>query len=159
MISIRNQASVWMFPIALIFLYGCDTVELQSQWATEPVVIDGNAGEWPEKSHYLEEKSKVLVTVLNDEKNLYIRLLTRNEATQKMFLRAGLTTWIDYSGGNGKKFGVKFPLARHKNGQVSPSPDHKPRNSMQDIFEESQYRLAIVHQENHSEHQPGEAAS
>ena len=94
---------------------------------------------------YLDEESKVLMTILNDEKNIYIRLLTRNLATQRIFLQAGLTTWIDYRGGDDKKFGVRFPLARKSYSQASRSQDHKPRNGMQEVLADSQHSLAILY--------------
>jgi uncharacterized membrane protein YgcG len=131
--------------VSVISLYGCNTVKIQSQWSTKTITIDGNATEWPETSPYLDEASKVLMTILNDEKNIYIRLLTRNLATQKMFLQAGLTTWIDYTGGDTKKYGVQFPLARQKYNPVNRNQDHKARNGMQKILEDSQYSLAILY--------------
>ena len=125
-----------------VFLAGCNEVEMQSQ-RTALLTISGSHSDWPEKPQYFEEKSRMLVSVMNDDYNLYIRLSTRSQTTKMMFLRGGFTVWLDHAGGSIKKFGVQFPIARQR-----PMPgnmqDYKPRNSMEDMLEDSQYSLAIL---------------
>ncbi len=124
-------------------LAGCNEVELQSQWRTKPITIDGSGAEWPENGQYFDKDSGMLVSVMNDEDNIYIQLSTKSKVTKMMFLRAGFTTWIDDSGGTSKKLGVQFPMAQqdHKWGTRQ---DHKPRTGMAEILEDSQYSLAII---------------
>ena len=134
---------IFVVFLATTLLTGCDEAELQSQWPDKSISIDGSDIEWPENGHYFDEDSKMLVAIMNDENNLYIRLLTRNQTSKMLILRAGLTIWIDDTGNTSKTFGVQFPLARQKQMQPTP-PDHKPRTDMQDILEDSQYNLAIL---------------
>jgi hypothetical protein len=128
--------------LAVISLAGCNEVELQSQW-TEPITLDGSNADWPENPQYFDEDSRVRVSLMNDDDNLYIRLLSRNQTTKMMFLRAGFTVWLDDAGNTRKKFGVQFPLARQNQMQGNIT-DHKPRNDMGEMLEDSLYSLAIL---------------
>ncbi len=131
--------------LAAISLTGCNEVELQSQW-TEPVTLGGSNADWPENPQYFDEDSRVRVSLMNDDDNLYIRLITRDQTTMMLFLRGGFTVWIDDSGDTGKQFGLQFPLARQSQmrGRMS---DHKARNDMEEMLEDSQYSLAILNGE------------
>lgn len=124
-------------------LAGCDEAELQSQWPSKPISIDGADVEWPESGQYFDEESKLLVSVMNDENNLYIRWLTRNQTTKTLVLQAGFTVWIDETGDTSKTFGVQFPLAKPKQSGTR-NPDYKSRTGMEDILADSQYNLAIL---------------
>ncbi len=131
--------------LAAISLTGCNEVELQSQW-TEPLTLGGSNTGWPENPQYFDEDSRVRVSLMNDDDNLYIQLLTRNQTTKMLFLRAGFTVWLDDSGDTGKQFGLQFPLARQSQmrGRMS---DHKARSGMEEMLEDSQYSLAILNGE------------
>jgi len=129
--------------LAAISLTGCNEVEMQSQWRTKPIAMDGSRAGWPENVQYFNKDSRMFVSIMNDENNLYIRLVTRSETTRRMLLRAGFTVWIDDTGDTGKKFGVLFPLAR-QNRTRETMPDHKPRTGMQEKLADSQYNLAIL---------------
>lgn len=134
--------SLLIFLLAAISLTGCNEVELQSQ-RTEPITLDDRDADWPENPQYFDEDSKTQVSVMNDDDNLYIRLISRNQTTMMMFLRAGFTVWIDNAGGTGKNFGLLFPLTRE--GQMRGSvPDHTPRNGMEEMVADSRYNLAIL---------------
>ena len=129
--------------LASIFLSGCNEVEMYSQW-TEPVTLDGSDdADWPENPQYFDEDSKVRVSIMNDDSSLYIRLLTGKQTGKLMFLRGGFTVWLDNTDGTGKQFGLQFPLPRKNQGRRS-IPDHKSRNSMEEMLEDSQYSLAIL---------------
>ena len=134
-----------IFSLAAISLTGCNEVELQSQW-TDPVTLGGSNADWPENPQYFDEDSRVRVSLMNDDDNLYIRLLTRSQTTKMLFLRAGFTVWLDDSGDTEKQFGLQFPLARQSRmrGRMS---DHKARNGMEEMLEDSQYSLAILNGE------------
>ena len=138
-----NVLRVLVIFMAATFLAGCDEAELQSQWPSKPISIDGADVEWPEDGQYFDEESKLLVTIMNDENNIYIRWLTRNPTTKMLVLQVGFTVWIDETGGTSKTFGVQFPLAQPKQ-RGTINPDFKPRTEMEDILADSQYNLAIL---------------
>ncbi len=133
------------FIILLIslFLSGCDEVEMQSQW-TEPLTLEGSDySDWPEKPQYFDDDSKVRVSLMNDDTFLYIRLLSRSHKSKMLFIRGGFTVWLNNSGNSEEQFGLQFPLPRQKMMRGSAA-DHKSRNSMEDMLEDSQYSLAIL---------------
>ncbi len=141
-----NGHGILSFVLLLVVLslLGCDDpVSLRSEWRTQPIIIDGNGTDWPETYQFFEKESKVLISVMNDRDNIYVRLLLRSKATQMMFLRAGFVTWIDDSGGSKKNFGVQFPLPK-QNDMQRELADHKPRNSMQDVLEDSRHTLSVL---------------
>jgi uncharacterized membrane protein YgcG len=135
--------SLFIILLTTILLTGCNEVEMQSQWRTKPIAMDGSRAGWPEDVQYFDKGSRMLVSIMNDENNLYIRLLTRSETTKKMFLRAGFTIWIDDTGNTEKNFGVQFPLARQSR-MPGTMTDHKPRTGIQENLADSQYNLAIL---------------
>lgn len=131
-----------------LFLSGCDEpVTLKSQWPAEPIHIDGDGSEWPATGTYFEKKSHVLISVMNDSRNIYIRLLTQSKESQMMFLQGGFTIWLDETGSKEKKFGIQYPLAV-KQPTHGSMRDHKPRESMAEILEDSQQLLSILTDEN-----------
>lgn len=80
---------------------------------------------------------------MNDDTFLYIRLLSRSHKSKMLFLRGGFTVWLNNSGDSEEQFGLQFPLPRQKMMRGSTA-DHKSRNSMEDMLEDSQYSLAIL---------------
>lgn len=97
--------------ILIIFLTGCGMEELYSTWSDRQVTIDGldDGTEWENALHSVA-KGEITVGLLNDEKTLYLRLSTRNQAVQRQVLTAGLTVWFDETGGKEQTYGVHFPL-------------------------------------------------
>lgn len=144
----RRMDLLIVLLLAVLPIYGCDeAVTLESQWRTVPITIDGDGAEWPDTRQYFEKKSNVLISVMNDDDNIYVRLLMRSKETQRMFLQAGFITWIDDTGGSEKKFGVQFPLAK-ENPMQGNMPDYKQRNSMQEVLEDSLQSLSVLDTEN-----------
>jgi len=103
---------LWFLIItaALTFsLTGCGDQNINSQWKTQNIVIDGNDSDWG-NSLKLYDKLNALVGVQNDDKFLYLCLVTTDQQLQNKILRRGLTIWFDKTGSNDKKFGIKYPI-------------------------------------------------
>ncbi len=141
--SVVTAITVLALCSAAVLLSGCNEVEMQSQWRSKPIGMDGSLAGWPEDVQYFDKNSRMLVSIMNDENTLYIRLVTRSETTKRMFFRAGFTLWIDDSGGSDKKFGIQFPLSRQSR-MPGTMPDHKPRTGMEEKLADSQYNLAVL---------------
>lgn len=123
-------------------LGGCNTVALQSKWA-QPVTPDDKKTTMEQSANYFDEDSKVRVSILNNDDTLYIQLITREQKTKMLFLRAGFTVWIDRSGEARKDFGLLFPLPKTHITPRSPE-DHRSREGMNEKIEDSRYNLAIL---------------
>ena len=85
--------------------------ELYSTWCDRQITIDGldDGTEWANALHSVA-KGELTVGLLNDEKMLYLRLSTGNQAIQRQVLTAGLTVWFDETGGQEQIYGVHFPF-------------------------------------------------
>ena len=126
-----------------IFLSGCNEVEMQGQW-TEPFTLGSTDDSgWSGNGQYFDEDFKVWVSVMNDDTSLYLRLLSRSHKSKMMFIRGGFTVWLNNSGDTEQQFGLQFPLPRQKMMRGSAA-DHKSRNSMEEMLEDSQYSLVIL---------------
>lgn len=88
----------------------------ESKWHT---VLPANDEEGLINQMQFEDKSKFLFLVSNDEKNLYIDLVTDDKAAIQKIMRYGLTTWINPEGKHKKTLGIQFPIAPGENGQPS----------------------------------------
>ncbi len=100
--------SLLVITLVLIFT-GCGDTELTSKWRTQNITIDGNDNDWG-NSLVMMDKLNALVGVQNDNDNLYLCFVTSDNDLQMKILRMGLTVWIDRTGSDDKKFGIRFPL-------------------------------------------------
>jgi len=124
-------------------LSGCSEVNLESNWRSKPIALDGSIAGWPEDVQYFDEKSKTLLSIVNDADDLYIRIVTRSETSKRLIFGKGFTVTIDDPGSNDNKFGIRFPLAR-QNRIPGSIADHKPRTGIEDKLADSRYNLAIL---------------
>ena len=98
-----------VFAALAFTLTGCGDQNISSKWRTQNLTIDGNDSDWGNSLTFYD-KLNALVGVENDDKFLYLCLVTTDQQLQSKILRMGLTVWFDKTGNNDKKFGIKFPL-------------------------------------------------
>ncbi len=123
--------------------------ELNSHWRDHEVTIDGidDGPEW-EGTRYFFGEEKVTVGLFNDDKNLYIRLSSRDKRTNALIMRTGLTIWLDAETGRKKTVGIHFPIGIHA-GKVKMMRNMrgKSRNEdpgqMQKMLEDAQNEIEI----------------
>ncbi len=90
-------------------LNGCGSQEFKSHWREREVTIDGRNTEWSGFLSPLDDKG-TSAGVLNDDKFLYLAIVTSNPQLQRQINRLGLTVWFDQKGGEDKKFGIHYPV-------------------------------------------------
>lgn len=83
---------------------------LPGTWQAQPVVVDGNNNEWPSPYPSYDAKAMIGYAMSNDSNNLYLTIETGDEMTQMKILKAGMTLWIDTSGGKNQNMAINFPL-------------------------------------------------
>jgi hypothetical protein len=88
---------------------------LTSHWRDGDVKIDGGGGEWDQWSPFGQD-SRLSVSLLNDERTLYMALRTSDPAVNLQMLRLGLIVWFDAEGGSRKRFGLKYPVGTQSYG-------------------------------------------
>jgi hypothetical protein len=86
-------------------------------YQTTPVVADGVPDEWKLPLRFSNESYTLQYTVTNDNKNIYICILSRDEATQLRMLRNGMSVCFDPKGEKNKNISIAFPIRKQ------PEPD------------------------------------
>ncbi len=86
-----------------------------------------------------------LLGLINDDRHLFVSLMTENPMILAQIMRQGLTLWLDPKGGKEKDFGIKFPLGRQDGERISrESLQGLDRESMIERFQETLIELEIL---------------
>jgi len=108
------------FPIMIfiIIVTGCSSVkETTSNWKNNEIKIDGDISDWQNSLEAIPDKN-FAVGFKNDDKFLYISLITDDRMKIMQMFRNGFITWLTPNGDNDKKFGIKFPFSNKENDAV-----------------------------------------
>lgn len=130
----KKLSACMLILILSCFIHnGCSTLELESTWKDRDITLDGKGGEWLGAKYYFED-SAISVGLINDERYLYVSMMTENPMLRSQMMRQGLTVWLDPQGGKNKSFGIKFPLGRQGEEQEREGMD--PREMMDEMARE-----------------------
>ena len=110
-----------------------------------PVLADGHADDWSLPLRFSNDSYTLQYNVTNDDKNIYICILSRDEGTQFRMLRAGMTLYFDPKGAEDKTIGLHFPLrkqadpdrARIRSG--APITNHDNKNEKEELLLQSDF--------------------
>ncbi len=92
------------------FGLGCaSTSQIDSHWTDQAISIDAKSSGLTGAQTSIDDKG-TSVGVFNDKEYLYFGLTTTNTDLQNLIKRQGLTLWFDASGGQGRKFGIHYPV-------------------------------------------------
>ncbi|WP_147314011.1 hypothetical protein [Deminuibacter soli] len=64
-------------------------------WQQQPILIDGDDGDWHKPLTYFARKEKFAYSITNDSTSLYILLSTKEQLTQQKILQGGMTVVIN----------------------------------------------------------------
>ncbi|MFH1051903.1 MAG: hypothetical protein V1779_13360 [bacterium] len=98
-----------LFTLSILFLTNCSTLKIQSTWLEEPIVIDGNTNDWGENLIAIQNEN-ISIGVLNNEKYLYLCLITQEKDIINQVLMNGLIVWFDSKNEKNKNNAIHFPL-------------------------------------------------
>ncbi len=108
----RTFTNIIALLIAISSIVGCGSnIKLNSQRPETPIISDGEISEWQNNLNYIEEKN-VSLGFYNDDDNLYISFKTTDRSIIRQTMGRGFTIWLDAKGGQGKRFGIRFPIGR-----------------------------------------------
>jgi hypothetical protein len=146
-----NKFSPYLLILTLFLftIVGCSTLQLESTWRDREIELDGKGGEWQGAKYYFEDGA-ISVGLINDEKYLYVSLMTENPMTRAQIMRHGLTVWLDPKGKKNKTFGIKYPLGRQddeqEGEQIDPQAmrDETTREEMMQRFQETMTELEVL---------------
>ncbi len=104
----NNNITLYCMSAFLLFPSAGSSEELTSHVLDQGISVDGNSLDWQGKLTYLEDK-ELSVGVMNDETDLYLCLISKDQPLIAQVLRLGLTVWFDPEGGKKKTFGIRYP--------------------------------------------------
>jgi hypothetical protein len=115
--------SKWWMPVlvpGLIFFGGCShKLAPEGHYQDGPVTVDGNADDWRLPLRFSNAAAALQYNVTNDDKNIYVCVLSRDAATQLRMLRSGMALWFDPKGEKNKEIGLYFPIRKQ------PDPEQR----------------------------------
>jgi hypothetical protein len=78
------------------------------------VVADGSADEWAQPLRFSNESYTLQFNVTNDNKNVYVCVISRDYATQLRILRAGMSVCFDPKGEKSRDMSIVFPIRKQQ---------------------------------------------
>lgn len=84
----------------------------QGHYQDTPVTADGKTDDWHLPLRFTNEKYTYQYNVTNDNKSVYICVLSSDNATVKRILKDGMTLYFDKKGKNGKDMSISFPIRK-----------------------------------------------
>jgi len=93
----------------LILNIQCKSLELQSHWADQEIVIDGKNTEWQNRLTYFE-KENIFLSIANDDSFLYLCFSTLNRELVRQISGRGLIVWFNLKNGDHEKWGIRYPM-------------------------------------------------
>jgi len=88
---------------------GCKKTEINSNWKSQNIVIDGDDEEWREVQIF-PKGERIALGIINNDSDLYISFRTSDQSAIMQALSRGFTIWFDPKGGKKETFGVKYPI-------------------------------------------------
>lgn len=88
------------------------------------IIADGNTNDWTLPLRFSNEKYTYQYNVTNDNKNIYICILSKDFPTQIRILRSGMSIYFDPKGEKNKTMDLSFPLRKPED----PSNNYRNRN-------------------------------
>ncbi|MGB5108046.1 MAG: hypothetical protein WBP29_09000 [Candidatus Zixiibacteriota bacterium] len=103
-----------LFTLAIITmltfpLFGDD---LASDWANTEMTIDGDGDEWRDRTFTYYDNDKTAIALMNDSANIYLIVISRNEATISRLQRGGLSVWLNGEGKKNRDYGLRYRAGR-----------------------------------------------
>jgi len=136
------------FIALLIIIFSACSHKLapEGHFQSTPVIADGSAEDWTLPLRFSNEKFTYQYNVTNDNKNLYICVLSKDYPTQKRILKAGMTIYLDPKGDKNKNIFLSFPLRKpddpatnYRNRNGNPITNSDTRSELSQLLIQSDY--------------------
>jgi hypothetical protein len=113
------------FVLALAFSFAACSHKMAplGHYQATPVVANGIPDDWTLPLRFANATYTLQYNVTNDNKNIYICALSRDEETMIRMLRAGITVYLDPKGQTSRDISLHFPLRKQ------PDPNIRDRNT------------------------------
>lgn len=107
--KLKSISMMFIASLALMSVVSCASLKQNSTPVKGNITVDADLKEWDGSTIYYD-KVGTIVGLKNDDENLYIALIIRNQDVIRQIKMSGLQIWIDDNGSNDKKYGLKYPI-------------------------------------------------
>lgn len=105
--------------LGLLLAGGCKrTVAVNSRWASEKIVVDGQDSEWRAGGLYYIEEANTKIGIRNDAHSMFFCLIFKDEAIQQQILQRGFTLWVCRDKKKDKLWGLRYPVGGEGSGNM-----------------------------------------
>jgi len=102
-----------------LLLWGCSkTPVFRSDYQNMPMIVDGNTSEWQGKMS-ADIESGITYGITNDERNLYVKMNTRDETLTRQLTMGGVVFYIDTLARGREQLTLRFPVAEDMRRQLT----------------------------------------
>lgn len=131
MMKFKLASRIIIASFALMSIISCSSLKQNSTPINGEITIDADLQEWDGSTIYYD-KVGTIVGLKNDDENLYLALIIRNQDVIKQIKMSGLQIWIDDAGNNDKKSGLKYPIGfAHNPDEMMRMPnEERPEGGM-----------------------------
>lgn len=114
--------SIAALPIMLILLSsGCTHTDVSNNLSDKNSAPKKEFSKWDVAKSFSVDDYHLILGILNDDNNLYIRVATTDSSLQSSFTRSGCTIWIDTESGKNKSFGIHYPTGKQSDKTGQPT--------------------------------------
>jgi len=107
--TVLAKTLLFLTSTCLILLAACNkTQQVQTQWSSGPIKVDGEITEWNDMPMNYFEESGGGLGLCNDTEKLYILFRFNNAQWARSIRMGGLTLWLDNSGKKKMDFGIRY---------------------------------------------------
>jgi len=138
---INTRSLLFILFLSCLILSGCRENVIFSSWRNQEVTIDGKYKDWGATITYYDEKTKVVLNLVNDADYLYVCLITRNREIEAKIMESGLILWFDRDNKKNKVFGIRFPIGLKKMGM---SLEEKPKLDMDRDWRDQEDKSGLI---------------
>ncbi len=134
--------TVWVLAIAAISVSvsSCShQMSPEGRFQDRPVIVDGNTDDWAFPLRFSNEAYTLQYNVTNDNENIYICVVTKDNATQMNILKEGMSVYFDPKGKDSKSISLVFPVKKTNSENIPVNGANKKALKHQYVLESDFY--------------------
>jgi hypothetical protein len=109
----KSNRVIYPFLLLCFYISSCSPkLAPQGHYQDTPVTADGKTDDWHLPLRFSNDKYTYQYNVTNDDKNIYICILSTDNATQKRIMKNGMTIFFDRKGKKNKDVSLSFPIPK-----------------------------------------------
>ena len=139
----KSTLTFFAFACWVIFTPGCaHQLAPVGHYQSTPVIADGNLDEWELPLRFSNSEHTFQYSVTNDKKNIYICIISDNQATQLRMLRSGINIYFDPKGEKNKNISLEFPVKKTEENTYNnsnPITASSTKNTEDELLLQSNY--------------------